>query len=203
MPELAHAFTSVGGILLAAGYSTRFHGDKQLALFQGMPLIVRAALALKASGADPLIGIIRPQMHVHQQLLLQAGMPFATNQNSAEGLASSVRVGLEFHKGSGLGAVLVSSCDQPLVTGEHLHGLIQLWRNGRAAAVASAYSNTIGVPAVFGSALFPQLSELRGDRGAGQLLRRLPNVATIALPEAALDIDTPDELKELESRNPL
>lgn len=203
MPELAHAFTSVGGILLAAGYSTRFHGDKQLALFQGMPLIVRAALALKESGADPIIGIIRPQMHVHQQLLLQAGLPFATNQNSAEGLASSVRAGIEFHKGSELGAVLVSSCDQPLVTAKHLHELIELWRHGRAAAVASAYSNTIGIPAVFGSELFSQLSELRGDRGAGQLLRLLPNVATIVLPEAAFDIDTPEELKKLESRRAL
>jgi molybdenum cofactor cytidylyltransferase len=203
MLEMANAFTSVGGILLAAGYSTRFRGDKQLALFRGTPLIVRAANALKASGADPIIGIIRPQMHVHQQMLLQAGMPFATNQNSAEGLASSVRVGLEFHKGPGLGAVLVSSCDQPLITGKHLHELIDLWRNGRAAAVASAYSNTIGIPAVFGSELFSQLSELRGDRGAGQLLRRLPNIATILLPEAAFDIDTPEELKELESRDSL
>jgi molybdenum cofactor cytidylyltransferase len=203
MPEISNAATSVGGILLAAGYSTRFRGDKQLALFQGTPLIVRAAKALQASGADPIIGIIRPQMRAHEQLLSQAEMPFTTNQNSAEGLASSVCAGLEFHKGSGLGAVLVSSCDQPLVTGKHLRELIELWRNGRDAAVASAYSNTIGIPAVFGSELFSQLSELRGDRGAGQLLRRLPNIATFVLPEAAFDIDTPEELKDLESRSPL
>ncbi|HEX4424134.1 MAG TPA: nucleotidyltransferase family protein [Terriglobales bacterium] len=193
----------MGGILLAAGYSTRFRGDKQLALFQGTPLIVRAAQALEASGADPIICIIRPQMPVHEQLLSQARMSFATNQNSAEGLASSVRAGLEFHKESGLGAVLVSSCDQPMVTGKHLHELIRLWRNGRGAAIASAYSNTIGIPAVFGSELFSQLSELRGDRGAGQLLRHLPNIATLVLPEAAFDIDTPEELDQLESRNPL
>jgi molybdenum cofactor cytidylyltransferase len=203
MPEISNAATSVGGILLAAGYSTRFRGDKQTALFQGTPLIVRAAKALKASGADPIVGIIRPQMLIHEQLLSQAGMPFATNQNSAEGLASSVRAGLEFHKGSGLGAVLVSSCDQPLVTGEHLQELIQLWRKGRGAAVASAYSNTIGIPAVFGSELFSQLSALRGDRGAGQLLRRLPNTVTLVLPEAAFDIDTPEELGKLESRSRL
>ncbi|HEX4427389.1 MAG TPA: nucleotidyltransferase family protein [Terriglobales bacterium] len=203
MPEISNAATSVGGILLAAGYSTRFHGDKQLALFQGTPLIVRAAKALQTSGADPIVGIIRPQMRVHEQLLSQVGMPFATNQNSAEGLASSVRAGLEFHKGFGLGAVLVSSCDQPLVTGKHLRELIELWRNCRGAAVASAYSNTIGIPAVFGSELFSQMSELRGDRGAGQLLRHLPNIATLVLPEAAFDIDTPEELGQLESRNPL
>jgi molybdenum cofactor cytidylyltransferase len=203
MPEMENAFPPVGGILLAAGYSTRFRGDKQLALFQGTPLIVRAAKALKASGADPIVGIIRPQMHAHQQLLLQVGIPFAMNQNSAEGLASSLRAGLEFHKGSGLGAVLVSSCDQPLVTGKHLHQLIELWRNGRAAAVASSYSETIGIPAVFGSELFSQLSELSGDRGAGQLLRRLPDIVTLVLHEAAFDIDTPEELEELESRSRL
>lgn len=202
MPEITNAFASVGGILLAAGYSTRFRGDKQLALFRGTPLILQAAISLRTSGADPIVGIIRPQMQVHQQLLSQAGLPFATNQNSTEGLASSVRVGLEFHKEFRLDAVLISSCDQPLVTGGHLHGLIQLWRTSRAAAVASAYSTTIGVPAVFGSELFSQLCELRGDRGAGQLLRCLPNVATFVLPEAAFDVDTPEELKELESRNP-
>jgi molybdenum cofactor cytidylyltransferase len=203
MPEMANAFTSVGGILLAAGYSTRFGGDKQLAIFEGTPLILRAAVTLKASGANPIVGVIRPQMHVHRQLLLEAGIAFAINQNSSEGLASSIHSGLEFHKAIGPGAVLVSSCDQPLVTGQHLHELIQLWRDGRAAAVASAYSNTIGIPAVFGSELFSQLSELRGDQGAGQLLRRLPNVATIVLPEAAFDMDTPEDLKELESRRPL
>jgi molybdenum cofactor cytidylyltransferase len=200
MPERANAFTPVGGILLAAGYSTRFRGDKQLALFQGTPLILRAAVALKASGADPIVGVIRPRMHVHQKLLLEAGIAFAINENPSEGLASSISSGLEFHKLAELGAILLSSCDQPLVTGKHLHELIQVWRDGRAAAVASAYSDTIGVPAVFGSELFSQLSDLRGDRGAGQLLRQLPNVATIVLPEAAFDIDTPEELKELESR---
>jgi molybdenum cofactor cytidylyltransferase len=203
MQEMANVFTSVGGILLAAGYSTRFRGDKQLALFKGTPLILRAAVALKASGADPIVGIIRPHMDVHRQCLLETGIAFAINQNSSEGLASSIRSGLEFHQANELGAVLVSSCDQPLVTGKHLYELIQLWRDGRAAAVASAYSNTIGVPAVFGSELFSQLSELRGDRGAGQLLRQLPNIATIVLPEAGFDIDTPEELKELESRWPL
>jgi molybdenum cofactor cytidylyltransferase len=201
MPQIANAFASVGGILLAAGHSTRFRGDKQVALFHGTPLILRAAVALKASGANPIVGVVRPRMHVHQQLLLKAGIAFALNRDSSEGLASSIRSGLEFHKERELGAVLVSSCDQPLVTGEHLHELIQLWRDSRAAAAASAYSNTIGVPAVFGSELFSQLSELHGDRGAGQLLRRLSKVATIVLPEAAFDVDTPEQLKELQSHS--
>ena len=54
-----------------------------------------------------------------------------------------------------------------------------------------------GVPAIFPRAQFPALRALRGDRGAGKLLRDDPEALAIAWPEGAADVDTPDDLARL------
>jgi CTP:molybdopterin cytidylyltransferase MocA len=64
--------------------------------------------------------------------------------------------------------------------------------------VAAHYSGTIGAPAIFGSEFFGELKQLTGDHGAGKWLReRLEQVTNVDLDEAAMDIDTPDDLKHL------
>jgi CTP:molybdopterin cytidylyltransferase MocA len=49
---------------------------------------------------------------------------------------------------------------------------------------------------LFTSALFPRLLELRGPAGAKALFGD-PEVESLPLPEAALDIDTPADLETL------
>jgi molybdenum cofactor cytidylyltransferase len=198
MQDVSKAFTRLGGILLAAGNSQRFHGDKQLACFRGQSLLLRSATALKESGANPIVAVIRPGMQSHQELLEREDVAFVINEHAFEGIASSLRAGLVYHENSGLEAVLVTTCDQPLVTGTHLRDLVRFWNKSRTEAAAAAYSGTVGIPAIFRSTLFAQLLELRGDRGAGQLLRRLPDLSRFDMPEAAFDIDTPEKLNELE-----
>ena len=56
--------------------------------------------------------------------------------------------------------------------------------------VASAYSGTIGVPALFGAEHVPELLRLSGDHGAGHWLRdRSSEVTAVAMDAAAVDID--------------
>ena len=56
---------------------------------------------------------------------------------------------------------------------------------------ASAYADTLGVPAIFPRQYFPQILQLGGDRGAKAVIEaNAANVTAVAIPEAAMDIDT-------------
>jgi molybdenum cofactor cytidylyltransferase len=57
---------------------------------------------------------------------------------------------------------------------------------------ACEYSGTVGVPALFTRALFPELRELK--EGAKPLLRRYASqLAAVPFPGGAVDIDTPED----------
>jgi molybdenum cofactor cytidylyltransferase len=90
-------------------------------------------------------------------------------------------------------------CDQPLLSAEHLKGLIAKHLNSpEETIVASDYTQLAGIPAIFPVSQFPALLQLQGDRGARSLLRdpAVPCI-TVPFPAGELDIDTPADLLNL------
>jgi len=76
--------------------------------------------------------------------------------------------------------------------------LITEFQRTNAAIVAAQYDETVGVPALFSKELFNDLLELKGDKGARQLIRdHIPFVETIEIEKAAIDIDLPDDADRL------
>jgi len=122
----------------------------------------------------------------------------SVNPNWEKGLASSLAVGLSsFLVDKSYDAVLVTLADQPLVDAAALRRLVTAFHVDRGI-VASAYDDTIGVPAVFGREHFDDLMRLTGDRGAGSWLRsRQDEVTRVPLRSAGLDIDRPYDLARL------
>ncbi len=182
---------SVTAVLLAAGSSRRFGGDKQSAQLSGEALLLRATRVLLAAGfVEPLI-VLRADAAHHRALL--AGLPvrIVSNPDPAAGMASSLHCALDL--ASAAPALLVTVCDQPAVTPAHLLQLVARWRDG-SSLVASRYGDTRGVPALFAAMHFPELRALTGDRGAGPVLARYPEAATVPLSGGEWDIDTPDDL---------
>jgi CTP:molybdopterin cytidylyltransferase MocA len=54
----------------------------------------------------------------------------------------------------------------------------------------------VGAPTIFPTQYFSQLSQLKGDKGAKTMLQQYSQqVIGLTMPEAALDVDTPDDLK--------
>jgi molybdenum cofactor cytidylyltransferase len=97
-------------------------------------------------------------------------------------------------------AVVLLACDQPLVTGKTVEGLVQQWRKTGKAIVASSYSNTLGVPALFGSSCFQELMQLKQNSGAKPIiLANRDRVADVHFPEGAGDIDTIEDYERLTS----
>jgi molybdenum cofactor cytidylyltransferase len=117
------------------------------------------------------------------------------NPDAAEGIASSIRTGVRL---AGPDArILITLCDQPLITAEHLRALIDV----DAPIVATGYAGTAGAPAVFAPSLIPELLALRGDRGARVVIKAHRDIArVIPFEDAAVDIDREDDVRELLSR---
>jgi molybdenum cofactor cytidylyltransferase len=184
-------------VVLAAGGSTRFGSPKQLVRVQGHALLHRAvanAVEIAGRGVTVVLGAHAAEL---ASLLKHSSASIIVNREWAEGIGSSIRAAIARLPPSCEG-VLVTLADQAAVTVDDLSRLISAWRSDPRCIVAARYDATIGVPAVFPRAYFSDLAALRGDRGARDLIRRhADRTIGIALANASIDIDTPEDLLRL------
>lgn len=191
---------SVAAVLLAAGGSARFGRPKQLAIFQGEPLVRRIVSAAKDAGCAPVVVVVGASAAQITPVL--AGLPVSImdHPNWSNGLGSSVAVGV-MHAATiipDLDAAILLACDQPFVNAAMLRQLIQMHRENKKPIVASAYAETLGVPALFDRSCFGDLLQLTGDGGAkGIILARRHDVTPVDFPAAAVDIDTAADYERL------
>ena len=112
------------------------------------------------------------------------------NDRWEEGPGTSIVAGVEAI--SDASRVLILLCDTPLVTADDVRRVVAAVEGGVVAAAAS--SETIGPPACFDARLFDDLRSLDATRGAKPLLMRLGDeVARIPMPNAFVDLDTPEQ----------
>ncbi|MEO7673460.1 MAG: nucleotidyltransferase family protein [Pyrinomonadaceae bacterium] len=190
----------IGGIVLAAGGSSRLGKPKQLLQLEGKTLLRRAAEAMSASMCDPAVVVLGAKSGGLADEIEGLRVIHCLNQDWRSGMGSSIRIGLAklTEIEPGLDAVLISLCDQPFVTTEMLNRCGEKFAETKLPIVAAAYKGVTGVPALFSRELFGALSQLEGDKGARDLIRSRPDIATIDLPEAAFDIDTPEDAANLQ-----
>ncbi|MGH8150822.1 MAG: nucleotidyltransferase family protein [Steroidobacteraceae bacterium] len=184
-------------VVLAAGASTRFGSPKQLVRVQGRPLLHRAvAQAAEIAGQGVLV-VLGAHAAELAPLLRHSSASVIVNREWSEGLGSSIRSAIA-HVPASCDGVLLLLADQAAVTVGDLERLRGAWRRQPEWIAASRYESTVGVPAIFPRSLFSELAALRGDRGARDLLRRhCDRVIGVGLANAAIDIDTPEDLLRL------
>lgn len=181
-------FKPVAAVILAAGASRRLGTPKQLVRLGNETLLERTVRIAHEAGLSPVVGVVPANLQAIGTDI--SGMRRVVNNESTEGMASSIRAGIralldEEIKVSG---AVVIACDQPAVTPGHLHSLAQ----GGGDVLASAYSGRRGIPAFFPLAAFEALLALHGDVGARHLLR---DANALPLANGELDIDTLQDLE--------
>lgn len=186
-------------LVLAAGNSSRLGRPKQLLIFQHETLLHRAVRTALAAGCAPVIvvtGALTTELH---QAVADLPCQAVPNPGWAAGMGASIRAGLAgLPAGS---AVLVMSCDQPLITAEQLQQLLRQQQQTAAPAAAAAYAGTFGIPAVFAPAAVADLRALRPKQGAKPLLASYgPALALVPIADAAFDVDTPAAYEALLAR---
>lgn len=178
-------------VLLAAGASRRLGQAKQLIEIGGEPLLRRAARALLATAPRDCVVVLGHEPERMRDAL--AGLPLrcVVATDHARGLSASLRTGIAALDEHIAGALLALT-DQPALDAAHLRALRDTWRAQPQRAVASAYADVHGVPALLPRTWFAEIARLDGDVGARELLRaRDREVVAIAAPALARDLDTP------------
>ncbi len=187
-------------LVLAAGASTRLGQPKQLVRIGGRPAlhaVVSNATAVAGHSVTVVLGAHAAEL---SRLLAHSPASVIVNRHWQEGMASSIRHGL-MSLSAATEAVLILLGDQVAVTSEDLKRLAGAWKEQDSVIAAATYDQHVGVPAIFPRICFNELSELRGDQGARRILERNSyRVVRVPMPNAALDLDTPEDLAALTQR---
>ena len=197
--SVARSADGLYAVVLAAGASTRFGSAKQLVRVAGRPLLHTAVTRAAEVTGNALIVVLGSGAAQLAPLLKHTPGSVVINQEWREGLASSIRTGVA-RVPAACRAVMLLLADQAAVTADDLRRLAGSWRRQPQHIAAAHYGGACGAPAIFPRSFFRALSELRGDTGARLLLQRNPDrVVRVAMPSAAIDVDTPEDLLALEA----
>ena len=185
--------------MLAAGRGVRFGGEapKVLTRLRGRPLLAYALDAARESGCTPVLLVVSDE-----RVAAEAGDGIEIVRNDApeRGIASSLQCALRQLEPDSAPAVVVGLADQPLVGAEAYRRVARAHAGGALLAFAS-YNGVRGNPVLIARTYWSEALRLDGDEGARVLFRRHPAVAVpCGDTGAAADVDTPEDLAELESR---
>lgn len=200
----------VGLLILAAGASTRLGRPKQLLPYRGTNLIVHTVLAGLESQCQPIVVVVGASSQLVAEAISHFPLTIVKNDHWNLGMSSSIWTGITklMELDQGLSGVIITTCDQPHVAAKTIDDLIALQRTSGKPVIASAYSDTLGVPAFFQRDLFGELSNLlnvdgvnvdganvdgAGVGGAKKLINKYAKssqVATLDFAPGAVDIDT-------------
>ncbi len=189
--------SKIFAVVLAAGSASRFGSTKQLAEIDGRPMVRLAVeTAARACGDHTLLVTGHDSVAVARAC---AGLPGFITVNDAfdRGIGSSIAHAVKALPAQA-SAILVLLADQPLVRAQHLQAIVAGWSGNENEIVASSYDGTRGPPVLFPRGCFSDLAALDGDRGGRHLLddERF-SVTTIACEAAALDVDVPNDLRQI------
>ena len=193
------------GIILAAGASTRLGQPKQLLRLKEKYLlewVLDAALNSRLSKIILVLGYSHQRIRQalgnkcqHPRLLIKLNTQFK------EGQSQSLQTGLSAVKDD-FAAVIFLLGDQPLLKSETINALLEkFWSTDKDICVPT-YQGTRKNPTVFGRRFYPQLMDIRGDRGARQLIDTHPGqVETVEMHDALcfFDVDTQNDFKQLKT----
>jgi molybdenum cofactor cytidylyltransferase len=192
---------NTGIILLAAGGSSRLGRPKQLLPYGDKTLVQHVVDTALAASPKQLVMVTG----AHRELAPENdSLHIEYNADWQEGIASSIRSGLNaiLKIEPGLGAVIFIVCDQPYISTTLLKELAEAHAVTGKEIVASAYADTVGIPALFGKSFFTALQQLKGDEGAKRIIMQNPeSVAVVGFPRGNIDIDTAGDYAALQGKD--
>ena len=194
--------TRIGCVLMAAGNSTRFGGNKLLTDFFGKTLIERA---MEAIPRDKLCrAAVVSQYDEALSMALDFDFLAVKNDRPEDGVSRTIRLGLDAL--GDVDAAMFMVADQPLLRRESVAGEIDFFAKNAGSIIAMGHGERRGNPVIFPREFFDELKALHGERGGGAvmaahreriMLYQLENGAEL------MDIDTASDYIMLQKENGL
>jgi len=194
--RLAAALLPVGGIVLAAGRSSRMPGSQKLLLdIDGVPMVRHVLEAASEGGCHQTV-VVYAEDDVKRAINGRAELVY--NAKAQTGMASSMQAGLLAMRPE-IEAAMVVLGDQPLVGSRTVATLLRAWRReGSRPAVAASSADGWAPPVILSRELWGDLFALKGDAGARQVLQgRSELIDIVPAPGRSDDIDTPDDYTKI------
>jgi molybdenum cofactor cytidylyltransferase len=158
----------VGGLVLAAGGSSRLGRPKQLLPYRGATLLDAVLETARSCPFDQRVVALGGTAEEVRDAVDLGGFDVVVNESFGEGCSSSIAAALRVVDPACDVLVLMLG-DQPGVSSEAVRALL----HGRAAPIAvCAYSDGRGHPFAFERSMFGALAELRGDKAVWKLLEQ-------------------------------
>jgi CTP:molybdopterin cytidylyltransferase MocA len=194
------AGSGIGGLVLAAGASTRFGAQKQLAELDGVPLLEHSLRTMRSVPMGRVVVVLGSAADEIASTVNLHGVDPIVCARWEEGQSASLACGLA--ELADCEAVVVTLGDQPRVSPDAIRRVIA-GRN-RASAVRATYNGNPSHPVLLERDLFEQLRDVTGDKGARNLLLSV-TVRDIPCDDlgGGEDVDTRAELDALRAGGPL
>jgi molybdenum cofactor cytidylyltransferase len=192
-----------GIIILAAGASTRLGRSKQMLDIDGVTLLMRTASASLQAHAGRVVVVLGANDPVHRDTLQGTPVEIVNNKQWQKGMGSSLKAGLRhlISQDDSLEAVVITVCDQPLLTKETIKNLFNQHLVSNKPIVASRYSGQQGVPVLFEKRYFKTLLEISDAEGAKKIIQTYASdVDVVDFPGGEIDLDTPEDYDAFKNR---
>ena len=189
----------VGLILLAAGSSSRMGYPKQLLRIGQRSLLRTMSEVATGSCCKPVVVVLGAQAEQLQAELHGLELHTVINERWAEGMGTSIAAGMRALSAQDpVAAVVIMLVDQPYVTVSLINQLVEAYETRRYPITASAYADTLGVPAVFDQRFFIQLKNMNTTEGARKLIQSYPEqIGQLPFSRGEIDLDTPEQYQAL------
>lgn len=181
-------------ILLAAGNSKRFNGNKLLTKFNNKKLYMHTLEKLKdIKGLTKII--IVTQYDEIMSKSIELGFDVILNQESNLGISNSIILGINMDKTAD--GYMFMVCDQPFIKVENINKLIYEFKNSNKGICSIGYKDILGNPNIFSSKYLDELLTLKGDVGGKHILKKHIDDLKI------VQIEDEEELKDIDTRTDL
>ena len=184
----------LAAVVLAAGQSRRFGGDKRFAQVRGRPLIAHALDALAGFDFAQKIAVVRPEDPI-ESLVRSHGVILVINPDADDGMGTSLACGIAALEGVD-GAFIVLA-DMPDIPPALYVEMADRFAEGEADIVIPRHNGQAGHPVLFGATCFAELKGLHGDRGARALF------ASQRYVKAWIEVDSAGVLRDIDQQKDL
>lgn len=177
---------------------------KQLLPISGQPMVRRVAEMTCAAGLDQVVVVVGARAEAIAEALTGLPVELALNEAWAEGMSTSLRVGLRALRPDIQGALFVLA-DQPTLTARLLRDLAARYIATGAPVVVPYFEGQRGNPVLFDRSLFPRLMAAEGDRGGRAVLQDYDGwLERVDVDSAAVveDVDTQDDYDKIAGKVP-
>lgn len=179
-------------IILAAGLSKRFGGEKLLIGINNKPMLLHVVELVSGMKFEETILVYR---HENVKKLAEGkNIKSVYNKDSAEGLSTSIKCGI--NNSGNTDAYIFFPGDQPFIDTESVIRLKEAFYTRRSSIIVPRFNGRNGNPVIFSSNWKERLQSLSGDTGGRTIIEANKNnvqFVDIYNEQAGMDIDTWEE----------